>query len=417
MGVTDLLSLRRAFYRSVGPMVPIPAARQARMERGRSVHRSFGSRLSEGGILEARVRRDGLVGRVDILAEIPIEVKTATALVASTDILAQRPDHVEQLGMYCALVNQPTGRLLTLVVGPTSVSEVQALDISFRSTSTVLEEMRRRADLFRAAVGEGRVDGLPRCPWFRRGCEYEEASVCNCQGDEEPPTSFLTEVTESPRLRQDVGERVRSALSEMTLSVGAPTIERFREVLYPRRAYFDRTVPPSVSPETKAPATSEPDFWSRLTEAVEGGPPGEVARLPAKSAEPEEEVVGFRRRPMLVKTSRAWERFRETELVRRAPQYILELGLRCAVTGSDSGLVVVGFERADVPRDRIQVLEVRFTSMNPFSRLFRERSRDLAEALRQRNPTGVAPCPAWMAEGCPYRLECGCGPPGARLTR
>ncbi|MGP8018099.1 MAG: hypothetical protein ACLPP2_02010 [Thermoplasmata archaeon] len=421
VGVTDLINLRRAFYRTVAPAVPIPPARQARLDQGRALHRTLGARLAQEGTLEARVRREGLVGRIDILSELPIEVKTATSLVDPSELATYRPDHVEQLGMYCALVDRPTGRLLTLVAGPSGVSEVQAVDLSFRSTPRVLTEMKRRAELLRAAWAEARVDSLPRCPWYGRGCEFQGASVCACTGAEDPVPPVIPEEVESISAREDVRERVRSALSESAPLEETVPVGRFRELLYPRRSYFERTAPATApttpSPEEASPPSPKPDLYARLSEALESGPAGEVARLPARSAEPEEEVVGFRGRPVLMRTSRAWARFRADELVARAPQYALELGLRCATTGTDSGVVVVGFERAEVDRDRVQVLELRFASLTPFSRFYRERSRALAAALRDRIPESLPACPDWMATDCPYRSECGCGGADSRVTR
>lgn len=420
--VTDLISLRPAFYRTVVPAVRIPPAREARLRQGRVLHRALGSRLAREGTLEARVRREGIVARIDILGEIPIEVKTTTALVDPSELSTHRPDHIEQLGMYCALANRPTGRLLTLLADPSGVSDVQAVDLSFRSTERIWSEMRRRASLLRTAWAEVRADPLPRCPWYGRGCEFEEASVCACTGDEPPGLSPITEELDTISQRTDVRARVRSELSGPILSEGATSIERFREILYPRRAYFDRTVPaaaipPSLPPREVPPTSLEPDLYARLSEALESGPAGEVARLPTRSAEPEEEVVGFGGRPLLLKTSRAWARFRGDELVARAPQYALELGLRCAATGTDSGLVVVGFERAEVDRERVQVLEVRFGSLTPFSRLFRERSRALSAAMRDRTPEALTACPRWMVSDCPYRSECGCEGAEERVTR
>ena len=46
VGVTDLINLRRAFYRTVAPAVPIPAARQVRLDQGRALHRTLGARLA-----------------------------------------------------------------------------------------------------------------------------------------------------------------------------------------------------------------------------------------------------------------------------------------------------------------------------------------------------------------------------------
>jgi hypothetical protein len=414
IGVTDLVSLRRAYYRYLAPELPIPAARQARLDQGRAVHRALAGRLAREGVLEARVRREGIVGRIDILADVPIEVKTAGSFVAPDELAQKRPDHLEQLAMYCALVGGWSGRLLTLLADEQGVHDVQALDVPFGSPERVLNEMRGRAERLRAAWAEARPDRLARCPWFGRGCEFEESRVCGCTGEEpvEPP-AILDEVGPIAG-REDVQARLRPLVIGAAAFSRPFTLGRFREALYPRRAFFDRTNPAelvaSPTPEPR-PLPPLPDLYARLTEALESGPPGEVAGLPPRWEEPDEEVVGFRGQPLLVRTSRGWARYRPEELVARQPQYALELGLRCAVTGTDRGRLVVGFERAETDRDRLQVLELTFGSVTPFSRFLRERSRALATALRDQSPLGLASCPEWMANDCPYRAACGCGQP------
>jgi len=417
VGVTDLISLRRAYYRTTTPPVPIAPERQARLDQGRAVHRSLGSRLASEGILEARVRREGLVGRIDLLADVPVEVKTTTGFFEPSTLPTYRPDHVEQLAMYCALLDRPSGRLLSLLASPSGISDVQAVDVAFRSAARIRDEMQARAEWLRTAWAESSAERLPRCPWFGRGCEFEAASVCGCTGSEPPLAHPLTDEIERISPREDVRERLRVMLAEPEPAAGAFAIDRFREILYPRRAYFERTSAVPLPPEpTKAPGP-EPDLWARLSEAVESGPAGEVARVPARAPEPEEEVVGFRGSPLLVRTSKAWDRFRANELIRRAPQYALDLGLRCATTGTKSGFVVVGFERAENDRDRVQVLELRYRSLTPFSRMYRERSAALEAALRENDPRSLPACPAWMFEDCRYRAECGCLGPGASETR
>ena len=414
IGVTDLVSLRRAFYRFIAPQVPIAASRQARLDQGRAVHRTLGGRLAREGILEARVRREGIVGRIDILADVPIAVKTAGSFANPEELARTRPDHLEQLAMYCALVGGWNGRLLTLLTDDLGVHDVQALDVPFGSPGRVLEVMRDRGQRLRTAWAEARPDRLPRCPWFGRGCEFEESKVCGCTGDEPvDPPSILDEVGPIA-VRDDVQDRLRPLVIGGSAPSDLPALGRFREVLYPRRAFFDRTNPPEVpalsAPETR-PLPPTPDLYGRLAEALESGRPGEVARLPPRSTEPEEEVVGFRGQPLLLRTSRGWARYLPEELIARQPQYALELGLRCAVTGTDRGRVVIGFERAETDRDRVQVLELTFRSLTPFSRFLRERRRALAAALRDRNPVALPSCPAWMLDDCPYRATCGCGRP------
>jgi len=417
VGVTDLLSLRPAFYRAVAPAVPIPSARRARLEQGRVFHRVVGARLASEGVLEARARRDGLVGRVDILADVPIEVKTVPSLLEVDDLVAARPEYFEQLAMYSALVAHPGGRLLTVLVGPTGVSDVRVADVTFGSTDRILHEMHRRAEQLRDAWANSRATDLPKCPWFGRGCEFGEAGICGCTGGEpEPSVPLVREIGET-RSRPDLRERFRAELAGPVEGDTEDRVGRFRELLYPRRAYFERVAPRQPQPaEPSVPALTA-DLYGRLMEALEGGPAGEVARLPTPGDEADEEVVGFRGRPLLVRTSRASASPLAKELLARAPQYVLELGLRCAIAGSDSGIVVVGYERAS-PADRpIRVYEVGFSSLTPFSRLFRDRRRMLRAAVRGRDPSGLPPCPEWMVRECPYRAECGCDGSDPRFSR
>jgi len=197
-------------------------------------------------------------------------------------------------------------------------------------------------------------------------------------------------------------------------------VDRFRDLIYPRRTWFERSVTPAPSlppPSPAPPESATPDVYGRLVEAIESGPVGEVRRLLTLADEPGEEVVAFRDEPYLARTSRAWERVPAESLVDRSPQYALDLGFRCAVTGSFRGRVVTAYERAERDEDRIAVYECRFENLTPFSRLFRARAEGLEEALRRGTPESLPPCPGWMYEDCPYRAACGCGAEAGRSQR
>jgi len=418
LGVTDLIATRRAFWRLTTPPVPVPAERQARLDAGRWLHRVLGSVLAAEGSLEVRVRRGGLVGRIDVLTDRPIEVKTASFAVGPEELVSDRPDHVEQLGMYCALASRPQGRLITVAAHDTTVHEVRTVDVRFRDLASITAEMERRARELRSGLASGRVGGLPRCRWFDRGCEFQSERVCDCTGEEPDPPSRVLEEVASLEARPEVDRELAPRLSRQLSSAKPPQIERFRDLIYLRRAYFERTKPSPVAEEGR-PAETAPvsDLYGRLVEAVESGEVGEVTRLPYRSEEPEEEVAAFRGFPYLLRTSRAWSAPRPEEIVGRFPQYALELGFRCATTGTRSGRVIVGFERAESPGDRLKVFELAFSPITVFARLFRERTAQLERALHDRSPTDLDACPGWMYAACPYRSECGCGSEPGRAQR
>lgn len=418
IGVTDLLHPRHAFWRLTAPPVPLSAERRARVDAGRWLHRLVGSVVATGGLLEVRVRRAGIVGRVDALTDRPIELKTTSLAVGPDELLSDRPEHVEQLGMYCSLVGHSTGRLVTIAAHEGTLREVRTVDVRFRDLATLRTEMERRASELRSALLRGEAGTLPRCRWFGRGCEFQSGSVCDCSGQESEPPSRLLEEVASLEGRPELDRELAARLSQELGSHGPPPIARFRDLIYPRRAYYARTQPPPAPEEGPLPeAAPTSELYGRLIEALESGPVGEVARLPYRSESPEEEVAAFRGTPYLVRTSRAWSAPGPGEILGRFPQYALDLGFRCATTGARSGRLVLGLERASAPRDRLKVFAFAFEPVTLFGRQFRERLAELERALRERAPSTLEACPAWMHDDCPYRAECGCSSELGRSQR
>jgi hypothetical protein len=418
IGVTDLLSPRQAFWRLTVPPVPVSPERQKRLESGRRIHRVLATLFAPEGSLEVRVRRQSLVGRIDVLTDRPIELKTTTLAAGPDELLEDRPEHVEQLGMYCALVGRRTGRLVTVVPRGESEAEVRTTDITFGQLDSVSAEMHRRATTLRAALVAGKPRDLPRCRWFDRGCEYLGEPTCDCLGGEPAESSAIldqvVEVTARPEVDRQLAPRLSAALhADRPSSFG-----RFRELLYPRRTYFDRSrTAESLGPETTARPAPVSDLYGRLLEALEGGPVGEVARLPSRADEPEEEVAGFRGMPYLVRTSRAWSPLEAGDLSHRFPQYPVELGFRCAATGTRSARLIIAYERAAAPHGRLRVFKLDFSPVTTFARLWRTRSAALTRALAERSPLALPACPSWMYSGCPYRPECACGEEPGRSQR
>ncbi|MGP8077412.1 MAG: hypothetical protein ACLQD8_05905 [Thermoplasmata archaeon] len=418
VSVSDLLGPRRAFWRRRAPATPIGEDRRERMEAGRSWHSRLVAALPGEGVFEVRVRRDGIAGRIDLLAEVPVEVKTG-ASVGPDRLVEYRPDHVEQIAMYCALAGSPTGRIVTLSPADDGTTSVEAVDLSVPNPGAVAEAMRARAQALRTAVRDGRPGDLPACRWFGRRCEFQEAGVCDCEGKEPAPSTDILGQVARLLPRPDVADRWRAAINGPGARAELPALSRFRDLIYPRRAFFERTASPAP-PESPAPVHPRPpgpDMYDRLMEAVEGGPVGEVARLAPIGAGPEEEVPGFRGAPFLVRSSRAWSRLRPDDALARFPQYALELAFRCAATGTVEGRVFLGFERAEHEADRFEVLHYRFEPIARFAQIWNARTARFQAALADGDPGSLPTCPAWMYDECSYRASCGCGPGAGRSQR
>ena len=411
VSVTDLVDPRGAFWRSVAP-VPIPADRAQRLQEGYRLHEQLGRRLGPAAAREFRVRRDGIVGRIDLLDGRPVELKTTESPPNDDDDLRERrPGYVEQLAMYAALLDVPEGRLV--VIGPPrdGPPEVQVWDLEVRDLAAVRSEMLARADRLRRARHD-RVPGeLPRCVWFDRGCPYRKAAACDCTGAETPVSGAI--LAEVGPLRPAPKEAARIAGIVATLAPEATEVGRFRDLAYPRRAYFDAR---STTTEEPAPVGSgeADETWSALQAVVEDGPPGESELRYDPTGEPSEGVPVFRSEPCLVKSSRAVRPTPAERLVADRPHYVLELALRCASVGARAGWLLLGLER--VPSDGmwIRTQRVEFGSPTELQSLLATRRAMLADARRRADPSGLPTCPSWMFERCPHRAVCGCGAaPGA----
>jgi hypothetical protein len=414
VSVTDLLSPRPAFWRRTAGPVPMPLEREALLEGGRRLHRILGLVFASQGTLEARVHGNGVHGRVDVLADCPLEIKTSGYAPPANDPTIERPEHVDQVGMYAALLGIDHARLFYLQTDGDEVRATATYEVGFASLEPIRRSMEVRARALSAAWVSRSPRGLPRCPWYARGCEFRGAGVCDCTGEEGSGEAIAQEAGAHSVPRPDLAAALDEAVHVRLLKVPPSTIRRFRDLLYLRRAFFE-----GLSPHLPAPprrAEGETDTYSRMVEAVDGGPLGESTRLPTLSDEPDEEVGGFRSVPVLVRTSRASHRLDPATVIEASPQYALQLGFRCVATGTDRGRLIVGYDRA-AESGRVQVLEYRFDPASVFSRVWRARSRTLDAARTRGDATGLEACPSWMFDSCPYRDRCGCGPAGGRSHR
>jgi hypothetical protein len=407
VSVSDLLALRRAYWRRLRGPAPLVLERELRLEQGRAWHHRLGDAVAAEGTLEVRFRRGGISGRIDLLAEVPVEVKTHAA---APDGAAPEewPDQVEQLALYCALAGAGAGRIAHVAVAEPGPPSVSVAELEFRDLGRVRADAERREAALRAAVSRGQANDLPRCPWYDRGCEYRQAALCDCRGDEPAERSPVGEIVARRSLRPEIAERWTSALRSGP-SVASPPVGHFRDLLYPRRTYFDRTRGRPPTAAASRPPTSPLDIYERSVAALELGPVGELHRLAAGPSAPGEEVLAWRGRPCLVRSSRVHARLTEDDVRARFPQYLVDLGFRCAATGRTEATLVLGY---DVPRAGelpVQLFRVELTGgPGPFAATWRARRGALEAAESRRAPEELPACPAWMAVDCPYREACRC---------
>jgi hypothetical protein len=423
VSITELLDPRPGFFRIYHPL-PASEEREARLELGRSLHERAEQVVSPSGRREARLAREGIVGRVDLLADRPIEIKsTGSAWPTASELPNARPQYLEQLGMYCALLDRPEGRLVLLRSHGEGVPEIAVVEATFGDLPATRERMRERAEEYRTAITARDPTGLPRCGWFDRGCEYQSAGVCPCHGDERPmePIAIGTVGTlaNAPIEAAEIRSRWESA-------VAAPGFQfrTYSEAVYPRRTFYERTVElPPGSPTRWVPPVApggdaQRSMFLQLRDLLDMEFASEVEERTPPGDLPAEGVLLFRREPWLLKTSRVRAPPDPAELGRKHPTYLIELGLRCAALGRPAGYLCVGYERVAPEAGPVRIYRVEFGTNGAWRNLLEQRRRAIEASIRAGRPFELTPCPDYMFEGCPYRAYCGEGgvaPAAARL--
>jgi hypothetical protein len=413
--VTELLEPRLAFYRGQQP-VPITPEREARMTEGRERHEKVERLLTAPIHREVRVARSGVVGRIDLFDDVPTEIKATGDLPEIGRLPESRPQFIEQLGMYCGLVDRPEGRLILIGMEESGPPGLLVADCRFRDLEEVRRRMFSRAERLRAALRGGRAEALPRCSWFGRGCEFQRAGTCTCTGDEPeeplPIRPSLVSIRPAPGFAESLLERWVAD----TASTSRFRLLRYSELLYPRRAFFARSPSPllreevETGPRAAQPRADAPSLYQRLTEGMEEGEVGELIRQVAAGDAPEELVSLFRGDPVVLKTSRSRYPPSASELAVRQPHYLAELGVRCASFRRTRGWLIIGYEQLLPGEHPIRAYRVEFETLLPWERLLAERTAMLRKAFRSGTPDGLPPCPDWMFEKCPYRSVCGEAP-------
>ena len=125
------------------------------MWAGTGFHKTFGSAVSSEEYLEQFVEAEGIVGKIDIYEKTPVEVKTTSAPLDTKELLQYRPAYVEQLGMYCAMVNAHEGEIIIYQrrgEESSSTSPLVVYHVTFPDLEAIREEMRRRRDLLVQAL-------------------------------------------------------------------------------------------------------------------------------------------------------------------------------------------------------------------------------------------------------------------------
>lgn len=400
ISVTDLVNPRQAFFRRTHPEVTPPPDKAQLMLAGTGFHDLFGRAVSSEEFLEQFLEFEGIVGKVDIFEDVPIELKTTGSI--PKDIVASRPSYVDQLGMYCTMAGQPLGRLLVYrrqrAAAP---GELKAFQAEFLDLEPIAQEMRRRRDALQEALDAGDPMLLGRCDWLAIGCDYH--AICGC---EEAPGLGRMVKPAGVRL-QEVPEVAQRLLALASDDAPSPSL-RLNSLVFPRKAFFEATAlqegPRKTTIEEQLPDFEQRGFLSALFGALQRGTHRRFQLEPVTLGSLHDLVRTYGGAPTLLRGPR-WREMAERERLAQAfPHYLDRLAFECALTGSETGRLLLYYPL--IPGDKWMVYDVHFTDLEAIQA---EASRRVALLESGASPEDLPACPNWMARYCEYAPRCGCG--------
>jgi len=404
ISVTDLLNLKQAYFRRKYPEIVPPMEKQQLMWAGTGFHKTFGSAVSSEEYLEQFVEAEGIVGKIDIYEKIPVEVKTTSTPIGTKDLLQYRPAYIEQLGMYCAMVNAHEGEIIIYQrqeEESPSTSPLVAYHVTFPDLEAIREEMRRRRDLLVQALISNDPSNLPVCPWFNRQCDYSQ--VCDCATTSVPASHEIAELAGEIYNDSTTCEQLLSKMA------GSQSSQLFRinDIVFPRKAYFERLKLSQEVREKKEEylrSMDERGFLDALRDSLRYGAPGEVQRIPVQHLPLADLVQTWQNLPTILRDPKFSSLVERERLPRTFPHYFLRLGFECALTKHARGRLLVYYVKVPKEDAKLMVYDVTFRNLDTVRD---EALKRVALLEKATSPLQLPKCPSWMCPYCDYRLECG----------
>lgn len=407
--VTDLTNLKQAYFRRKYPEIAPPLEKQQLMLAGTGFHKIFGFAVSREEYLEQFVEAEGIVGKIDIYENVPVEVKTTSPLTKGKSLLQQRPTYIEQVGMYCAMVNVGEGEIVIYERQGAEESggvPLTAYHVAFPDLEAVREEMRHRRDLLLQALISNDPSNLPVCAWFGRGCDY--SAVCDCSTSSVSSSHKIVELAG----KVQVDEVTRQRLLDMLGKPKPPQQLRTNDLVFPRKAYFERRKSVETVSEEKVAeeqgeylrSMNEMGFAGALKGAIQFGSPGEVENTPVQYASLSDLVRLRQGLPTMVRISKFQSLVERGRLPSSFPHYFYRLGFDCALTDHPKGRLFLYYANVSDENAKMMVYDVSFRNL---SAIKAEAIRRIELLEKATSPLQLPKCPSWMCPNCSYKFECG----------
>lgn len=448
VSVSRLVNPGRAYYDLVHPLVEDLAAHQKRLA-GSGAHDLLEASLA-AGVQFTELWLHGeespgdpplerIVGRLDA-CEVRADGRSIPTELKNVGQERELPsdEHLEQLGMYCALMGVDEGRIVAVHRDDVTGSSRLLLPwrVRFPDMGRVRATMAQRRDALTEAFDRKDPSGLPACPWWEMLCAYRTAGICDCGGRPKLDAVIAHEavVERDPEYLELLRSRAASRESEREAKDAGARLSLYA-FLTPRKTYFAARARPAPegSEEEGAAATAgtapvptsgraaaERSLARVNTRGIERQVFGAVLRAHGDRAR----FVSVQRgtltwslpvvdgRPFLVRVRHVARALGggAPELAGNwgVPDDVRQLALRASLLGVDRGTIYVWNWKVQDPQHKLQVFEVTFDPevLSTVQRYAESLPGLLDSAVQTGDHRGLPLCPQWMCTRCEFAPLC-----------
>ena len=407
ISVTDLLNPTQSFYRWKHPEIKPSLDRVQLMLSGTGFHEVFGNIISSEEYLEQTLEYEGIIGKVDIYEEFPIEIKTTSSI--PTDLIKKRISYFEQLAMYCQMANSKVGRLIIYSRADTRKKPSLAVyDVDFLDFKPINNAMILRRDLFKNALASNNPSLLPRCEWFYSGCDYK--NICHCFSAV-PLEPMVSEKNMVIKKREDIVEDLtKLILNEPKIKpkteITSPIT--INDIVFPRKFFLKNTDNTENIKEaeitTKIAEVQNIGFKYALYNALTFDTESSFKELPINLGSLDDTIQIYDGAPYILRTVKFDNMIQREKLPQYFPHFFDRLAIECALSNSRKGRLILFYEA--IKGDKFMVYDVFFHGRDFLINEINNRIKLLEEPTTTIKE--LPGCPSWMFKKCEFAPNCQC---------
>jgi len=409
ISVTDLTSLKQAYFRRKHPDITPTLEKQQVMWSGTGFHELFGAAVSSEEYLEQFVELDGVVGKIDIFEDMPVEVKTTRRIADESDLARKRPSYIEQLGMYCAMTDVKEGRIVIYQrEGDSGQPPLSVCHVRFSDLDAIKNEMRQRRELLENALASDDPSHLPACPWGEWGCDY--ASVCDCKTKRVKTTYAIRDQLASLDVDDVAARQFLDKLAAGSCGRASGRV-RLNDIVFPRKTYLSRVQRdiPLDEEEQEQEARDQlasMEKWGmigRVRDCLLYSPESESRRVPVSLESLSDMVLLHQGRPAVARLMQLNFIVQRERLPQMSGHFFTRLGFECALTDQHTGRMVLYYPRVTGDDAKLMVYDVSFKDV---AALKAEAARRISLLETAQGVAELPMCPQWMCRYCKDSHSC-----------